>query len=213
MNKLNRRQFLKTLSFVGAGAAAVSVPLMKANAATESLFLVSSQPENDMDALSAILGEKQMASADVQTAPIVPAQQDLSFIQNGQFLDPVRNRVNNRISALADEMRRRKANGHVLVTLDFGSRRNSNFVEIEIDGEIIERIPAQRNYSDITIDGEHGATVFQLHNRILSVTQAGCRHKVCKKMGNITAGKIVCAPNKLVATINGSESGVDSITS
>ena len=213
MNKLNRRQFLKTLSFVGAGAAAVSVPLIKTDASTDSLFLVTSQPEKDIKSLYAILGEKKLASAGIQTTPIAPAQQDLSFVQNGQLLDPVRSKANSRISALADEMRKRHENGHVLVTLDFSNHRNSNFVEIEVDGEIIERIPAQRNYSDIAINGEHGDTVFRLHDRMLSVIQAGCRHEVCKKMGNITAGKIVCAPNKLVATLNGSKPGVDSITS
>lgn len=213
MNKLNRRQFLKTLSFVGAGAAAVSVPLIRANAATESLFLVTSHPENDISALSAILGEKKLASADIRTTPIVPAQQDLSFIQNGHLLDPVKTGANSRISGMAAEMRKRYENGDFLVTVDFQNRRNSNFVEIEIDGEIVERIPAQRDYSDIKIEGEYGETVFRLNNRILSVTQAGCRHEVCKKMGNISAGKIVCAPNKLVATINGANPDVDSITS
>lgn len=213
MNKLNRRQFLKTLSFVGAGAAAVSVPLIKANAATETLFLVTSQPENDINKLSAILGEKKLASAGIHTTPIAPGQQDLSYIQNGQLLDPVRNRTNGRISKLADEMRTRKEDGNFFVTLEFQNHRNSSFVEIEIDGEIIERIPAQRNYSAIPIHGDCGDTVFRLNDRTLSVTQAGCRHEVCKKMGKITAGKIVCAPNKLVATINGPKPGVDSITS
>ncbi len=212
MTRLNRRQFIKTISFMGAGTAAVAVPFLQAKGDTRSLFLVTNQSRDDLKRLQKIFGEKSFSTARVVETPITSADQDLSLIKGGSLQDPVKNMKDNRIRVLAKEMRRRNQPGNVLVTVEFQHSRNSNFVEIERDGGIIERIPLQRDYSKINISGEYGETVFRLKDQMLSVTQAGCRHELCKKMGNITAGRIVCAPNKLVATVNGQAPVLDSIT-
>lgn len=213
MNKMNRRQFLKTVSFVSTGAIVTGVAFGKMESNTWSFFLVTDQPDADIARLTKIIGRKRMNAARVETSPIAEANQDLSYIQNGQLQDPTKsNSLNSGMISLARKMRSRQAGGHFIVTIDLQGKRNSNLVEFELDGEIIERIPVQRNYQDITIPGEYGTTSFKLNDKTLSVTEAGCKHELCKKMGNIRAGRIVCAPNKLVATINGQSNRLDGIT-
>jgi hypothetical protein len=45
------------------------------------------------------------------------------------------------------------------------------------------------------------------------VVKASCGHSICKRMDGLTRGRIVCVPNKIIASINSSrKSAVDAVT-
>ena len=86
-------------------------------------------------------------------------------------------------------------------------------VVFEHDGQVCDQIPLHDNFARIEMPGLLGPTVFTLQDGRLSVVTSSCRHQLCKKMGARAGGRIICAPNRLVATLPRPASmGLDAVT-
>jgi hypothetical protein len=55
-------------------------------------------------------------------------------------------------------------------------------------------------------------TVFAVDDGQVRVRSSSCRHELCRNCGKVSSGRIVCAPNRLVATVAGVRSPYDAIT-
>ncbi len=77
------------------------------------------------------------------------------------------------------------------------------YVVIESDNGIVDRIPINKNYNGIHVNGPQGKTVFRINNESVKVTHASCRHKICEGMGYAfkTGDVIACAPNRVLIRI------------
>ena len=82
---------------------------------------------------------------------------------------------------------------------------------ISVDGEEYERIDLSRVEEpyDLEIATEFGRNTVHVEPGAISVISASCPDKVCVKQGKLTGGgvPIVCMPNRLVISIEGS--GID----
>lgn len=82
---------------------------------------------------------------------------------------------------------------------------------ISVDGEEYERIDlsAVKEAYDIEISTDFGKNTVHVEPGAISVTSASCPDKVCVKQGRLSGGgvPIVCMPNRLVISIEGS--GID----
>lgn len=81
---------------------------------------------------------------------------------------------------------------------------DTNKKEIVIENEkgLVDRIPLDRNYKNILIEGPQGKTGLKIENGFAQVHTSTCRHGICKhsiagEVGNI----IACAPNKVLIKI------------
>lgn len=212
MKKLDRREFLKMASIAGTGVLAAGLPLLKTKASENTVVLITDSPEQDirkiLQSASGLIGKNPA----IDSHPIRPAAQDLSVISNTQVLDPTQSGdVSSDIRTFASEMRNRRGEGNTCVTI--GTRNNSDgkYVTFQVDGRTVERIDRSKTYNDIVIPGSQGDTRFSLKNGKLAAVESFCRHDICVKMGEKHSGRIICAPNKLVATIDGKRR-VDGIT-
>lgn len=176
----------------------------------ESLFLITSDPDRDRERLLRITGPGKGAAVDVQL--IQPAGQDLGLILNGRLVDPVQNRVCNGLRDMAYELRRRSEQGCYFVTVSAGNQAPSNEIVIEVDGRVVRRLGMNGTDTEIIVPGACGQTVFNLRDGALAVTGFSCRHGLCRKLGWVRIGRIVCAPNRLVASIGRNGAGLDALT-
>ncbi len=82
---------------------------------------------------------------------------------------------------------------------------------ISVNGEEYERIDLQsvQEPYDIEIKTKYGTNIVHVEPGAISITSASCPDKVCVKQGRMTGGgiPIVCMPNRLVISIEGS--GID----
>ena len=88
------------------------------------------------------------------------------------------------------------------------------FVSISVDGNLIYRLPLNRDKS-ITINGSIGQTTILIQNRHVWIEEASCPHKICMRMGKIRFNKetIVCIPNRILIRIEGgSDRDIDAVT-
>jgi hypothetical protein len=82
----------------------------------------------------------------------------------------------------------------------FGS--NKKEVVIENHKRIVERIPVQKEYKNIVIDGLQGKTGLKIENGIAQVHTSSCRNGICKHAIATGDGSIIaCAPNKVLIKI------------
>ncbi|MEN4013776.1 MAG: NusG domain II-containing protein [Chloroflexota bacterium] len=81
--------------------------------------------------------------------------------------------------------------------------RGGLFAVIRSGSNVVERIPMDRAYHDIVIDGPLGKTILGMADGAIRVRAAACRNKLC--MLNVPAAQagsvIACAPNHLVAQV------------
>jgi len=127
----------------------------------------------------------------------------LGIIDNGQLVNPRRViGLEPGLTDFADALWARKSTGEHLIKIETPRFVQNDLVLFEVNGEIVEQVSLQNNYRQIAIAGKNSGTSFELKEGYLSVTQASCRHEVCKKIGPTYSGRIICAPNKLVATVN-----------
>ncbi|MFN3695205.1 MAG: NusG domain II-containing protein [Ignavibacterium sp.] len=80
----------------------------------------------------------------------------------------------------------------------------SNKKEIVIENEkgLVDRIPLDRNYKNILIEGPQGKTGLKIENGFAQVHTSTCKNGICKhsiagEVGNI----IACAPNKVLIKV------------
>lgn len=212
MKKLDRREFLKVTSIAGAGVLAAGLPLLKTKAQENTLVLVTDSPDRDIRALLQTAHRLVGKNPGIETHPVQPAVQDLSVIRDSHLLDPMQSGdISSDLRAFAHEMRNRQGTGNTCVTISARNRSDGKYVTFQVDGRTVERVERSKSYSSIVIPGAQGDTQFTLKDGKLSAVSSSCRHDICVKMGEKRSGRIICAPNKLVATIDGKRR-VDSIT-
>jgi len=213
MKIMNRRDFLKISSLVGTGAIVVGFPIWKIGRPSRSYFLVTDNPVRDVQHLLRIVDLGFHVEPSVESFPILPSGQDLGIIEEGRLIDPTRkNQIPGDLKNLAFELRSRRTKGHYLVSMEEYQKDPKNLITFEVNGLIMEQIRPGRNYNQIALQVKHGKSIFRLQDGRLSVVEASCRHELCKKIGGIQSGKIICAPNKLVATIKSDNTLLDGIT-
>jgi len=178
---------------------------------TSSYFVVTDRPQ-ELARRILELSRISRENVDITVRNVAAVAQDLAVIRDGALIDPGSTTlISDGIMRLAAELRRSPAPAtHMLSiepkTVDPGS------IVFECDGHIIESINPANSYERIVIAGTHGDTVFKLSDRALSVVSSSCRHELCKATGSIRSGKIICAPNRLIATIGKQGSIVDGIS-
>jgi len=211
MSTMDRRKFLKISSLAGLGAVA-GISLITGRAAAHSYFLLSEYPEQDAARLTRMLPGLDRFSVTMSKAPVQASAQDLTVIKNGQVIDPRGSDLRREIQDFSRELQKRKNPGHTLVTVCLEQSSPKNTVVFEYNGKIMERLDARKNYDRIEMPGDQGKTLFRLSEGRLSVLESSCRHNLCAKMGPVKSGKIICAPNHLIASIDVGRSKFDGIT-
>ena len=210
MKKIDRRSFLKSSLLLGSGIFAIGFPPSNVNRRGYSYFLVTDNPRQDVHHLQKI---SDLGVNVIESSPIQPSGQDLTIIENGKLIDPLHAEyLSNEMKNFTLDLRSRKTAGSYLVYVDSFLKQIRNLIIFEVDGRIIERVNPKKNYKQIVILGNQGKTVFSLQSAGLSAIEVSCRNKLCQRMGTIHSGRIICAPNKLVASINLENTFLDGIT-
>ena len=213
MNNISRRRFLKMSALLGVGTISGGLPWLRPRPNERSYFLITDNPAGDLGRLLRITGLAGDRSASIEYTSIQPSLLDLGIIEDGWLIDPRRTSgLEPELTDFANALRARKSTGKHLIKIETPRLDQNDLVLFEVNGEIVERVSLQNNYRQIAVAGKNSGTTFELKDGYLSVTQASCRHEVCKKIGPIYSGRIICAPNKLVATINPAQRLFDGIT-
>lgn len=214
MRQMDRREFLKRATLFGGGAMAVSLLFgTEAGAAETQYFLITNHPAEDTRRLLRLVGVHSRTGIRVQSTPIRPSAQDLSLISGGRVMDPGRDpKITQALRRLTAELRNRPVRAHTLVHIAKEVKQEKNTARFEVDGHVVEQVDLATDYSNIVIPGVQGETTFRVRNGRLSVVTSSCRHHLCQKMGARWQGRIICAPNKLVASVSGGRSTLDGIT-
>jgi hypothetical protein len=207
MRAMTRRDLLKMLPLAGLG---LWVNGGRAQAAP-AYFLLTDDPEGDLWRLTRAAPTSSVPVA-VSRTPVAASPQDLTLLVHGVPVDPLRQRVPAGVSALAAEMRRRQQPAHTLLAIEPQAVPVGSEVLFEVDGVLVERVRLDRTYHHIEIAGVQGTNVFKLEKGSLSVVRTSCRHELCRKAGARSSGRIICAPNRLVATMPQSHGLVDVVT-
>ncbi len=77
-------------------------------------------------------------------------------------------------------------------------------VRIEVDGKTVYRLPLNAK-KIVRVDGVNGATVVEIRDRKVSITESACPNKTCIHNGWIDRGAIVCLPNRVVVIVGSDE--------
>ena len=209
---MNRRQLLKTITLAGLTPWVTSFAPWDPRPRYASSFIITDRPAEDGPRLVHLLG-LDLAAAHIARTPMQPAAQDLSLIQHGGLVDPTIPGVSEPLAGFAAELRARPQPGSVLVSVEPRQETPQDVVIFEHDGQVYDQIPLHHNFARIEMPGVLGPTVFALQEGRLSVVTSSCRHQLCKKMGTRSGGRIICAPNRLVATLPRPASmGLDAMT-
>ncbi len=210
---MNRRQALKALSLAGLTPFLASMAPWPSVLDRSSFFLLTDRPADDLPRLLRLIGAEAEAM-ETAVRPMPPAAQDLSLLRQGHLVDPTRTPdVPPPVAHLAAELRARPHPGTALVTVEPRQAAPHDEVVFEYDGRVYDRVSLHRSYARIEMPGRLGPTVFRLHDGQLSVVTSSCRHQLCKKMSGQATGRIICAPNRLVATLpRPALPGIDAIT-
>lgn len=210
---MNRRGFLKRASLFGAGAIAASLSFGGQTEAMENqYYLITGDPDRDTRRLLQLIGRRSGPGLQVESTSIQPSPQDLSLISGGQVVDPRNPSVPGKLQGFAAELRNRSNHAHTMVSISRASRQRNNIAMFEVNGRTVEQVDLSRDYKNIVIAGTQGNTTFQVVNGQLSVVNSSCRHHLCQKMGARKSGRIICAPNKLVASVSGIRQDLDGVT-
>ncbi|MDY0081959.1 MAG: NusG domain II-containing protein [Ignavibacteriaceae bacterium] len=75
-------------------------------------------------------------------------------------------------------------------------------VVIENEKGLVDKIPLDKNYKNILIDGPQGKTGLKIENGFAQVHTSTCRHEICKHTIASAVGNIIaCAPNKVLIKV------------
>jgi hypothetical protein len=208
---MDRKDFIKLGILSGVSAALFGYFSPKGAADESSFLIISGDPAGDRKKILSLTGSSKRTVINVQ--PVRSSAQDLTIIKDNKIINPVTDRhIDKRISDFANELRGRKQPGNTLISVAFPHEDESS-VTFEVSNNVAEKIQLFRNYESIVIPGIMGNTEFSLIDGKLSVVKASCRHNICKRMDGITKGRIICVPNKVIASINSSRnSAVDAVT-
>lgn len=90
----------------------------------------------------------------------------------------------------------------VIVALLYGFNSTGNYVQIEVDGKIVETLPLDEDATR-NIETDHGKNTLVIKDGSASVTHADCPDGICTnhKPINKSGESIICLPHKLVVSI------------
>ncbi len=211
MKRFDREHFLRMVAWTGAGATLGGLGLLTGTGKPITSFLITSNPDRDRDRLLSIIDPGWNASVNVKL--IQPVVQDVGLLLDGQLVDPIQNHAINGLRDMAYELRRRTEPGRYFVTIASNNQPPTNEITIAVDGQVVHRFGLHESHSGIVVPGKYGQTTFNLRDGALAVTGSSCRHGLCSKLGWVSEGKIICAPNRLVASIGLDKAGPDTISS
>jgi hypothetical protein len=81
-------------------------------------------------------------------------------------------------------------------------RSDKKEVVIENEKGLVEKIPLDKNYQNILVDGPLGKTGLKIENGIVRVHSSSCKNGICKHSIAGSAGNIIaCAPNKILVRV------------
>ncbi len=213
MDNISRRRFLKMSALLGMGTISGGLPWLGSRPNERSYFLITDNPAGDLGRLLRITGLAGDRSESIEHTSIQPSLLDLGIIEDGRLIDPLRaSGLEPELTDFANALRARRSTGKHLIKIEAPRLDQNDMVLFEVNGEIVEQVSLRNNYRQIAVAGKDGSTSFELDDGCLSVVQASCRHEVCKKIGPIYSGRIICAPNRLVATVNPAQRLFDGIT-
>lgn len=213
MDNINRGRFLELSVLLVLATISGGLPLIRLKRRKRSYFLITDRPTGDLERLLQLTRTADGSRASIQWAHIRPTLPDVGIIENGRLINPIQaGVVEPKLRDFVYELRSRKRAGEHLIKIESRRLGGNDLVVFSVDGEIVDQVSLRNNYRQIVIAGRRGSTSFELHDGYLSVAKTSCRHEICKKMGKINLGRIICAPNKLVATIDPSQHLVDGIT-
>lgn len=210
---MTRRELLKTISVLGTGAVAAGAWVQMHATARASYVAVTAAPGVDLAHLQRLAGFDAHPAMHVSVLPIEPAAQDLTLLVDGRLLDPTQPHAGaGTLAGFAAELRRRREPGRFLLTVEPARPAGEGVVRFEVDGVLHDQVGLDRDYRRIEVPGAMGTTVFRVEKGRVSVVEASCRHALCRKTGPCASGRIVCAPNRLVATLPAASSLIDAVT-
>jgi hypothetical protein len=205
---MNRRVLIRNLSYAFAGSAVAGSLIRDASADAASYSIVTSDSAELLRYLRRT-GLDLAGEYSVSTVPIPPSRQDLAVVKSGMVIEP--EKLDGWEAQLIDHLRSTIEPGDQLVTVERRSPELSEVVEFRVDGIVVDQITLARDYRQIVIEGRQGPTVFSISDGRVAATSSSCRHGMCARCGSLRAGRIVCAPNRLVATVAGGSSTYDAV--
>ncbi|MBT8399648.1 MAG: NusG domain II-containing protein [Rhodothermia bacterium] len=216
---MNRREWLKILAggtaAVAAGTTATTLPWLANSSDTVAYYAVTPNPSRTAGLILAATNTPA-SSITIGARQIAPSATDITIVRNGVVVDPTSSEAPAALGQLAHELRGYRMPATHLVSLEpahESRRRDPDRVVFEVDGRIVESIDRNGEYNRITIAGAAGDTVFSLRKGDLRVVSSSCRHKLCMRCGTVRSGRIICAPNRLLASVgDGYPAGLDTIT-
>lgn len=205
---MNRRQWIQLIAAGGASAAIFGLGA-RYDAAGASYFLCTSSPDADLKRLFRAVDADPLAYT--VTTRLAPAfRHDLAVLSGATLRDPAGDKgLPTSIAALANALRRRGEPARYLLIVEPREQETTSAIVIEQDGVLREVIDPKKPYRRIDVGGPCGRTTFRLHDGRLSVVEASCRHRNCRNVGEVSLGRIVCAPNRLVATLPHAKAAYD----
>lgn len=81
-------------------------------------------------------------------------------------------------------------------------------VRIEVDGKPVYRLPLSTD-KIVRVEGVNGATVVEVKDRKVRITESACPNKTCIHSGWIDKGAIVCLPNRVVVIVGSGEKSAE----
>lgn len=100
----------------------------------------------------------------------------------------------------------------ILLLFLYASDNNGAYVQIEIDGKVVETLPLDTNQTrEILTDG-NGKNILTIEDGYAKMTDANCPDGLCKNQKRISRNgeSIICLPNKVVVSVV-NESDSDSV--
>jgi hypothetical protein len=211
MENMDRRQFLRASAFFGISGVLAGFSLWKTVSSRKTLVLITADPRKDLVKLKRVAKHYDLFNLTVTTSPVQPTPQDITLLIDGRLQDPAESKIGSPLYEFALDLRSRTQPAAALITLEEAALPGKE-VTFEYNGKIVESIPLNKKYDCIDIPGDLGNTCFRIKNGGMSVVHSSCAHRLCEKMGEIHRGKIVCAPNRIIASMPERISKYDAVT-
>lgn len=217
---MNRREWLKILSggtaaVAAAGTAVTPLPWLACSSDRLAFYAITPHPSRTTDLILAATNTPA-SSVTISIRQIADSTPDVTLVRNGVLVDPNSPNAPDALSYVARNLKAYQQPATHLVSLEPAqpvSRRDPDRIVFEVDGRVVESIDRDAEYSRIEIRGADGLTIFGLKERQLRVASSSCRHKLCMRCGAMRSGRIICAPNRLVASVGHRQlEGFDTIT-